>query len=485
MIQILFFPLIIAIITFFIPKKYVKEFSVAFAAAFFVFSLSLLSKFVPSNGLNFKFFKPEQFSILSEVGGSFYIGLDGIALLMVLLTNFVVLYVNLMAWKKDYSSSFYGLVFLMQFALIGVFSSYNAILFYVFWELALFPIYFIIFKWGNGTEMRQTFTRFFVYTFIGSLMILAAFILFYKQTMIPTFDLNTMTPKSLEGNALILFSTLLIVGFGVKIPIFPLHSWQAETYKKAPAEGTILLSGIMLKMGLFGLYRWFVPFQENANPIFQTIILTLCILGVLYGAFIALRRNDLKLIAAFSSLSHVGLIAAGIFAYKYTGFQGSVIQMVVHGINIVGLFYIIDIIERSTGSRNIDDLGGFASKNPIFATLSFIIILGSIAVPLTNGFPGEMLLLLSIFLQSKLLGIIAGLTIILGAAYMLRVFQRVFMGEMSDKVSSSSSISQIDLIALGFICILVLIIGIYPQYILDISSNGSQYLTNLLEIKNN
>lgn len=482
MIQILILPLIISLIAFFIPKKFIKEFALAFSAVFFLFSLSLLMKFVPSNGLNFEFYSP---AILNEIGGSLRIGLNGIALLMFLLTNFVVLYVNLLAWEKDYSSSFYGLVFLMQFALIGVFSSYNAILFYFFWELALFPIYFIIYKWGSGAEMKQTFTRFFIYTFVGSLLILASFILFYKQTKIPNFDLSVMTPKSLEGYSLILFSTLLFVGFGVKIPIFPLHSWQADTYRKAPAEGTVLLSGIMLKMGLYGIYRWFVPFQENANPVFQTVIMSLCVIGVLYGAFIALRRNDLKLIAAFSSLSHVGLIAAGILAYKYIGFQGSVLQMVVHGINIVGLFYIIDLIERSTGSRNIKDLGGLATKAPLFATLSFIIILGSMAVPLTNGFPGEMLLLLSIFLQNKILGIIAGLTIIIGAAYMLRVFQRVFMGEVTTNVENMKPIANMHLIALGFICLLVLAIGIYPQYILDITANGSQDLTNLLEIKNN
>jgi NADH-quinone oxidoreductase subunit M len=479
---ILFLPLLISLIAFFLPTKFVKEFSLAFSAVFFVLSFSLLSRFDPHSGFNFTYYND---LILKDIGGSLFIGLDGIGLLMVLLTNFVVLYVNLMAWNKKYPSSFYGLVFLMQFALIGVFSSYNAILFYLFWELALIPIYFIVFKWGTGLDTKQTFTRFFIYTFVGSLLILAAFILFYSATGINSYELKFMIPKSLEGNTQILFTTLLIVGFGVKIPIFPLHSWQADTYRKAPAEGTVLLSGIMLKMGLYGIYRWLVPFQENANPHIQSIVMIFCIIGILYGAFIALRRNDLKLVAAFSSLSHVGLIAAGIFAYKYIGFQGSVLQMVVHGINIVGLFYIIDLIESSTGTRDITKLGGVASKSPVFATLAFVIVLGSIAVPITNGFPGEMLLLLSIFMENKLMGIIAGLTIILGAAYMLRVFQRVFMGEVSAAVAEFKPIDTIHLLALGFICILVLAIGIYPQFILDLTAEGSQYLTNLLEIKNN
>ena len=200
---------------------------------------------------------------------------------------------------------------------------------------------------------------------------------------------------------------------------------------------------------------------------------------------IALRRNDMKLIAAFSSLSHVGLIAAGIFSYKYLGFQGSILQMLVHGINIVGIFYIIDIIERSAGTRYLSELGGISSKAPAFSALAFIVILGSIAVPLTNGFPGEFLLLMSVFLYNPIIGAIAGVTIILGAAYMLRVFQRAFMGEVSEHVANFKPVSLTDIAALGFIAILVLLLGIYPQYILDLTANSSQYMTNLLELKNN
>jgi len=181
----------------------------------------------------------------------------------------------------------------------------------------------------------------------------------------------------------------------------------------------------------------------------------------------------------------VGLIAAGIFSYKYIGFQGASLQMVVHGINIVGIFYIIDIIERSCGTRYLSELGGIASKAPVFSTLAFIILLGSIAVPLTNGFPGELLLLMSIFMYDPILGAIAGITIILGAAYMLRLFQRAFMGEVSEHVAQFKSVSNTDIIALGFIVALVILLGIYPQYILDLTANGSQYLTNLLELKNN
>lgn len=473
-------PLLVSLVAFWMPKKLVKEMSLAFSLTFFVFSCFLLLKFDVSRDFNFIYYQ----EILLEMGGSLFLGADGLGLLMILLTNFVVLYVNLMSWNKDYKNNFYGWVFFMQFALIGVFTSLNAFLFYIFWELALIPIYFILFQYGHGENARKTFVRFFVYTFVGSLFILAALILMKTALSLETFNLKTLTPLSLQGRDAVIFAILLFIGLGVKIPIFPLHAWQAETYRNAPAEGTILLSGIMLKMGLYGLIRWFIPFQESMSSGLETFLLILALIGVLYGAVIALRRNDMKLIAAFSSLSHVGLIAAGIFTFKYIGLQGATLQMVVHGINIVGLFYIIDLIERSTGSRQLTELGGIASKSPSFAAMALIIILGSIAVPLTNGFPGEMLLLFSIFLYNPILGILAGLTIILGAAYMLRLYQRVFMGEVSEKVSAFKPIDTIHLVALGVICILVLAIGLCPQWILDMTSINSQYLANLLEIKN-
>jgi NADH-quinone oxidoreductase subunit M len=289
-----------------------------------------------------------------------------------------------------------------------------------------------------------------------------------------------MVTRNLEGYNALIFSTLMIIGFGVKIPIFPLHSWQAQTYKKAPIEGTILLSAIMLKMGIYGIFRWVLPFLDLKHTIVQEITIILSVIGVLYGAIIALRRNDLKLIAAFSSLSHVGLITAGLLTANIYGMQGAVIQMVVHGINVLGLFYIIDIIQKQTGTRNIQNLGGIASKAPIFSILSLIIILGTISVPLTNGFPGEMLLLFSLYLYKPILAVIAGLTIIFGAAYMLRIYQLTFFREVSAETTDFKEISISQMFALGFIAFLVIAIGLFPQYILDISYITCTHLKNLL-----
>jgi NADH-quinone oxidoreductase subunit M len=477
---ILFIPLIVSIICFLLPTKWVNDFALAFSTTFFAYIIYLLfTDFNPQNDFHYTF----QNLGIRSLGAQFTFGLDGLGMLMVALTNFVVMYVNIMATKKGYSSRFYGLVFLMQFALIGVFSCLSAFFFYVFWELALIPIYLILLFWGTGKNRKETFITFFVYTFVGSLLILGGFIFFHIEAKMGDYDgfqyLNMVT-RNLEGYNALIFSTLMIIGFGVKIPIFPLHSWQAQTYKKAPIEGTILLSAIMLKMGIYGIFRWVLPFLDLKHTIVQEITIILSVIGVLYGAIIALRRNDLKLIAAFSSLSHVGLITAGLLTANIYGMQGAVIQMVVHGINVLGLFYIIDIIQKQTGTRNIQNLGGIASKAPIFSILSLIIILGTISVPLTNGFPGEMLLLFSLYLYKPVLAVIAGLTIIFGAAYMLRIYQLTFFREVSVETEDFKEISISQMFALGFIAFLVIAIGLFPQYILDISYITCTHLKNLL-----
>ena len=433
------------------------------------------------NAVGFDYIVQKPF--LTFMGGSLTFGLDGMALLLILLTNFVVAMVNISSWNKNYSASFYGLVLLMQFALIGVFSALNGILFYIFWEIALIPIFAICGIWGEGEDRMKTFVRFFIMTFVGSLAILAAFIILKNGGNAMNFDFQVLAQTQLSGKECLVFSILMLFGLGVKIPIFPLHAWQADTYQKAPAERTMLLSGIMLKMGIFGLIRWFIPFYDVKNIQFTLVVIILCVIGILYGAIIALRRNDLKLIAAFSSLSHVGLITAGLLAVSKSGIQGASIQMFVHGINVVGIFYIIDIIQKQTNTRNLSDLGGLASKAPIFSILSFIVILGTIATPLTNGFPGELLLLQSLFFYNKVIAAIAGISMILGAAYMLRVFQLSFFRTTTVYTESFKEIQGFDLTAMSLISLLVIVLGFFPQLILKVTESSAFNLINYYFLK--
>lgn len=479
---IVIFPLLLGIAVSVFDKKDSKIFSLCLSIIYFLGSIyKFFSIDFTANKLQLVSYQ----EFLGFLGGSLNFSVDGLSYLMWVLTNFVVVFVIMKSWSKNYSSKFYSLVFLMQFALIGVFTSMNLLTFYIFWELALFPIYFIVYYWGEGKDKLEVVKRFFIYTFVGSIIMLGGIVALSKGARIPSLDINYVMTASLDNSYYWIFTLCMFVGLGVKIPVFLLHSWQARTYQTASAEGTMLLSGIMLKMGIYGMYRWFLPLQDNMPENFQYWLVVLCVVGVIYGALIALRRNDLKLIAAFSSLSHVGLIVAGLLCLNYTGFQGSIMQMLVHGINIVGLFYVIDLIQEHFGSRDIEKLGGIANRYPLFTAMAFIIVLGAIAVPLTSGFPGEMLLLFSVFKFNSILGVIAGLSIIIGAAYMLRVFQLSFMGEESTLVKkSNSNIERIHYIALGTICLLVLGIGIFPQYLLNFTEVLSQYMVLIVDFKN-
>jgi NADH-quinone oxidoreductase subunit M len=259
------------------------------------------------------------------------------------------------------------------------------------------------------------------------------------------------------------------LAFAIKIPLLPFHTWQPDTYTTSPPAGSMLLAGIMLKMGLFGMVRWMIPVCPEAATAWALPVMILGVAGVLYGSVIAIMQQDLKRLIAWSSIAHVGLIAAGIFSLNPHGMQGAVIQMVSHGINIAGLFIVADIIERRAGTRDISKLGGIASQAPWFAILFMIVLLGSIALPLTNGFVGEFLLLLGIFEVHRVLAALAGLTIIFGAVYMLWMFQRVMLGTPSEQTKVFPDLTTLEKASLIPLVILILWIGVAPGLFLDTS----------------
>jgi NADH-quinone oxidoreductase subunit M len=270
-----------------------------------------------------------------------------------------------------------------------------------------------------------------------------------------------------------------LLAFAVKIPLFPFHVWQPNTYTYAPAQGSMLLSGIMLKMGLYGVLRWYFPMATESIDFYQPIIMTLAVIGVIYGAIIAMRQDDMKRLIAYSSISHVGLIAAGLFALNSSGFQGGLLQMFVHGVNVVGLFVAVNIIERNFGTRNLNELGGIAKNNKLFTVLFFLVIIGTVAAPLTNGFPGEFLLLKSIFDYQATYAVFAGLTIIFCAVYMLRMFQFSMLGECNAE-TENKTIPTAQLIPLFVVAFFVISIGFFPQWYMDIFQDSSAGLLNMI-----
>jgi NADH-quinone oxidoreductase subunit M len=407
---------------------------------------------------------------IEQVGISFKLGLDGISFVLVLLTNISIPLILLSSRKHSYGNNnyFHSLVYLMQIGLIGVFTSLDAFLFYVFWEVALIPIYFICAIWGGENRAAVTF-KFFIYTVVGSLFMLVGIIYLFTQTQDHSFAIESFKAVSLDKTTQIWLFWAFFIAFAIKMPIFPFHTWQPDTYTTAPAQGTMLLSGIMLKMGVFGVIRWILPLFPLAVAQYADLILVFAVIGVVYGAIIAIQQKDMKTLAAYSSISHVGLIAAGLFTGNIQGIQGVTIQMLSHGINVIGIFFIIDIIENRTGTRQIAELGGIRSVAPKLATLFVIIMLGSVALPLTNGFVGEFLLLTSVFQYKPILAVAAGLSVILGAVYMLRMFKTVMLGETNSTTQNFEDLDTVEFAGLSFIALLVIGFGVYPQWILSLS----------------
>lgn len=474
---LIFFPLLAAVITA-ISGTNAKKVALVAAIIEFGYSVCLFLRFVPSEGNQFTV----NISWIEQLGINFNIGLDGISLLLVMLTTFLVPLIILSSFSHQYKSPslFYSLILTMQFALVGVFSAYDGFLFYIFWELALIPIYLICLMWGGKDRLRITL-KFFIYTLTGSLLMLVALIYLWLQTPgAHSFDLQALHNLSLTSKEQSLIFWALFLAFAIKIPIFPFHTWQPDTYTDAPASGTMLLAGIMLKMGIFGVIRWLLPIVPNAIIEWGNLAMILCVIGIVYASLIAWVQKDFKRLIAYSSIAHVGLIAAGVFSLTYQGLHGSIIQMVSHGINVVGLLMIADIIERRTGTRELDSLGGIRTVAPAFSTYFMIIMLASIALPLTNGFIGEFLLINGVFQYNHILAALAGLTIIFGAIYMLNAYNKIALGVPKKNNFVFASLTISEKAVLIPILIMIFWIGIYPKPLLDISGPAVEALRKSL-----
>lgn len=471
-------PLIFSLLLFALPDTD-KNRVVALSASLFSFVVSviLLFSFLP-DPLNYPIFHPDLFHSL---GIEFKLGLDGLSMLLILLTTFLtplIIYSTVGDGFKR-RNSYYALILLMEMALIGVFTTTDILMFYIFWEIALIPIFFISALWG-GVDARAITFKFFMYTLVGGLLMLAAIVFIYVQTPAPhsfafaDFYKVILDPRSQKWLFLAFF-----LAFAIKIPIFPFHTWQPDLYFTAPTQGTMLLAGIMLKMGVYGLLRFVLPLFPDALTEFGFYAMLLSVTGVLFGSIIAIRQNELKRLIAYSSLAHVGLIAAGVFSRTFNGLEGAMIQMISHGVNIVGLFFCYEIIMRRTKTGRIDELGGIAAKAPVFAAFFMVIMLGSIALPLTNSFIGEFLLLLGVFEINKFLAVAAGLTIIFGAVYMLWMYQRTMYGEPKEATATFADLTRQEIIVLVPIVAIILWIGIYPNLFLGIAEPAVRSIMNI------
>ncbi|MDI1354131.1 MAG: NADH-quinone oxidoreductase subunit M [bacterium] len=472
-------PFIAALLVFLTKGVGARNLALGFSVVEFVISLFALFQYKSdAAAASLSFTMPW----VKSLGINFSVGLDGLSILLVLLTTFLVPLIILSSFKNTYSNAqnFYGLILLMQMALVGVFAANDGFLFYVFWELALIPIYFISLIWGGENRAAITF-KFFVYTLFGSLFMLIGFIYLYNHTNVDGLkswaihDLYN-AGRSLSAPQQSAVFWLIFIAFAIKMPIFPFHTWQPDTYVNAPTEGTMLLSGIMLKMGTFGLIKWLLPIVPLGLERWGHTAIVLSVIGIVYASCIAIVQKDFKRLIAYSSIAHVGLISAGILSSNQQGIQGALMQMLAHGVNVVGLFFIADILLRHTGTREIDKLGGIRNMNGNFATLFLIIVLGAVALPLTNGFVGEFLLINGLYQYSAILAGFAGLTIILGAVYMLRSYQHIMLGERKDAGIAFGSVASTDKVVLIIICSAIIAFGVYPKPLNDIAEEGTKMI---------
>ncbi len=409
---------------------------------------------------------------LPALGSRFTLTMDGMSKMLVLLTAISFPIIFLATYKNTYqkAGSFYALMLLTQAGLMGVFLANDALLFYFFWELALIPVYFLCSIWGGEKRIAATF-KFFIYTFIGSLMMLAGILYMYFQTADQSFAWQSFYTVQLAPAQQSLIFWLFFVAFAIKMPIFPFHTWQPDAYEQSPTATTMVLSGIMVKMGIFAVIKWLLPFFPAAADKFAQIIIILSVTGMLYASFIAIRQDDIKRLIAYSSIAHIGLMCATLFTNSRVGMEGVMIQMFNHGINVIGLWIVADAIEQQLGTRKFSELGGLAQKAPTLAILLVVMAFANIALPLTNAFIGEFMMFNGLFSYNIWITAIAGISIILAAVYTLNMVQKVFYGNTTEVTINATDISGNIKLALVVLVVVIIALGIYPQPMIDLTKD--------------
>ncbi|HLF84488.1 MAG TPA: NADH-quinone oxidoreductase subunit M [Blastocatellia bacterium] len=460
-----------------------------FSLATFAVSLALPIGFNKGAGLQFE--TNLEWINAFELGVRYHVAIDGLSLWLVILTTFLVPLALLSSWNSIHKRQREFLVSMLalETGMLGVFVAMDMFLFYVFWEVMLVPMYFLIGVWG-GERRIYAAIKFVIYTVVGSLLMLAGIIALYylhgSATLNYTFDIATIT-NDVKTHALILDPATqswlfwaFALAFLIKVPLFPFHTWLPDAHVEAPTAGSVLLAGVLLKMGTYGLMRFNLPIFPDASHQWAVLISSLAVVGIIYGALVAMVQPDLKKLVAYSSVSHLGFVVLGIFSFTDQGMQGALYQMLNHGVSTGALFLIVGMIYDRRHTRLIAEFGGLANVMPVFSTFFMIVTLSSIALPLLNGFVGEFLILIGTFTSTllphaKLFASLAALGMILSAVYMLWMYQRVIFGEVRD----TSNLKLADLnfrekLVLAPIAVLVLLMGVYPSLFLSRTDQAIQ-----------
>jgi len=468
LLSILSIPFIAAIILLFV-KQNEKANYIAIASSGITLALALNIAF--NGATNF------DASWISSINARFVLTADGLSKILLLLTGISFPAIFMATSKNEIKNraQFLSLMLFTQTGLLGVFLAGDALLFYFFWELALIPVYFLCSIWGGEKRIAVTF-KFFIYTFLGSLFMLIGIILVYTHTADQSFAIQSFKQASLSAGQQLTAFALFFTAFAIKMPIFPLHTWQPDAYEQSPTAVTMVLSAVMVKMGLYGVMRWLMPLFPNAFSAHSNFVVILSVIGILYASFIAIRQDDMKRLIAYSSIAHIGLMSAALFANNEIGAQGVLIQLFSHGVNVLGLWIIADIIEQQTGTRSLKEMGGLAKQNPTLGILLVGFAFANIALPLTNAFVGEFLMFNSLFQFKPWIAAAAGVSVVLAAIYTLNMVQKCVYGEVSEKMSNMQSPNVPAQFVLIVLLIVVIISGVYPAPLFDLTADTLQQL---------
>lgn len=492
---VIFLPFVFAAIVAFLPavqEKLLKVVAVTGMLVTFFLSLLLLRWF-DADVAGFQFLHRSVWIQRFDI--SYFVGVDGMSLLLILLTTFLTPLALLGTWNSIQTrlKEYLVMMLFLETGMIGVFAALDVFLFYVFWEAMLIPMYFIIGIWGGGNRIYAAL-KFFLYTLFGSLLMLVAILAvgaFIATLPGRTFTMNLLEWYNVAPAFPATFQMWLFLAFGIsfaiKVPLWPFHTWLPDAHVEAPTAGSVLLAGVLLKMGTYGFVRFNLPLFPQAALTFVPFLSTLAVIGIVYGALVAMVQKDMKKLVAYSSVSHLGFVMLGVFSMSADGLQGAILQMVNHGLSTGALFLLVGMLYDRTHTRMIAEYGGYAKIVPVFATLFLIISLSSIGLPGLNGFVGEFLILLGAFTSSvagtKVFAIVAATGVILAAVYMLWMIQRVFFGplQLREGAHSLPDMSAREIGVLAFIVLFVVWIGIYPKPFLKISAGTAQRTVERIE----
>jgi NADH-quinone oxidoreductase subunit M len=450
----------VAVMAFFQNDTHIKHVAFWTSAAEFCLSLALYAWFDPATH-RMQFAEVAQWIRTPPI--HYALGIDGISLWLILLTTLLTPICVIASWTAIQTRvrEFMIALLVMETTMVGVFCALDMVLFYVFWEMMLIPMYLIIGVWGGPNRIYAAI-KFFLFTLAGSFLLLIAIIVLFMQGG-HTFDILALSRAQYSSTLQAWLFWAFFAAFAVKVPMFPLHTWLPDAHVEAPTAGSVILASVLLKMGGYGFLRFSLPMLPQATLRFTPIILTLSVIAILYGAYMALAQSDLKKLIAYSSVSHMGFVTLGIFVLNTQGVEGAILTMVNHGITTGGLFLCVGLIYARTHSRLIADNGGLAKPMPIYATCLVIFALSSLGLPGTNSFVGEFLVLVGTFLRTKTIAAIATLGIILAAVYLLWMVRRIAFGVPSEKTARLADLNWCEMASLVPLLILVFWIGIFPN----------------------